>query len=74
MMKLKEILQKILKENQPILLTSQQKNWEAGDLLNSLSVSQLMTKAYLQPGLYIAEINEAGYLGQVLYKVVSKTG
>jgi len=72
-MNLKEILQKIVKENQPILLNDKQKNWEAGDLLNLLSTSRLGIKAYLQPGLYIAEINEAGYLGQVIYKVVPKT-
>ena len=72
-MSLKEILQEIVKENQPILLNDKQKNWEVGDLLNFLSASRLGTKAYLQPGLYIAEINEAGYLGQVLYKVVPKT-
>jgi hypothetical protein len=72
-MSLQEILQKIVKEKQPILLNDQQKNWEPGDLLNLLSAARLKTKAYLQPGLYIAEINESGYLGRVLYKVIPKT-
>lgn len=72
-MSLKEILEKIINENQPILLNDKQKNWEPGDLLDLLSKSRLKTKVYLQPGLYIAEINEAGYLGQVLYKVIPKT-
>ena len=72
-MSLKEILQKIVTEKQPILLSDQKKNWEAGDLLNLLSATRLKTRAYLQPGLYIAEINESGYLGRVLYKVIPKT-
>jgi hypothetical protein len=29
----------------------------------------LKRQAYLQPGLYIALINDGGYLGEVLYRV-----
>ena len=32
----------------------------------------LKRAAYFQPGMYIAEINEGGYLGTVLYKVKQK--
>lgn len=49
------------------------KDWEASDLLNSLSEIKLKRNAYLQPGMYIAEINEGGYLGAVLYKVKQKS-
>ncbi|MCX6553543.1 MAG: hypothetical protein NTZ12_00790 [Candidatus Aminicenantes bacterium] len=41
-------------------------------LLDSLSEPRLRTSAYLQPGLYIAEISENGYLGRVLYKIKGK--
>jgi hypothetical protein len=72
-MSLKEILEKIINEDQPILLNDKNNNWEPVDLLKLLSPTRLRTKAHLQPGLYIAEINESGYLGQVLYKVIPKT-
>lgn len=72
-MSLKEILQKIITTNESILLSdSSSKEWEAGTLLESLSGPKLETKAYMQPGLYIAEVNEGGYLGRVLYKIKQK--
>jgi hypothetical protein len=33
----------------------------------------LKKQAYFQPGLYIAEINDAGYLGHILYRVKART-
>jgi len=32
----------------------------------------LSRRAYFQPGMYIALINDGGYLGEVLYRVKSK--
>lgn len=71
-MSLREILERIHKDDESILLSDSIKDWEAGALLENLSAPMLRTQAYLQPGLYIAEINESGYLGRVLYKVKQK--
>ncbi len=71
-MSLKEILEKIVEEGARILLSDRNKDWEASVLLESLSAPMLKRRAHLQPGLYIAEINDSGYLGQVLYKVKQK--
>lgn len=71
-MSLKEILQSILDSGDPILLSDRRRDWEAGDLLNTLSPSSLSSRAHLQPGLYIAAISSAGYLGQVLYRIKPK--
>lgn len=71
-MSLKEILQKIVESGEAILLSDSTKDWEANELLNGLSERTLKTRAYLQSGLYIAEISEAGYLGRVMYKVKQK--
>lgn len=70
--RLKEILQKIVESKESILLSDKQQDWEASILLEKLSEHLLRTEAYLQPGLYIAEINEGGYLGRVLYKIKQK--
>jgi len=72
-MSLKEILEKIVKDSVPVLLSANNKDWEASALLADLSEPMLRRQAYLQPGLYIAEINDSGYLGQVLYRVKQKT-
>jgi len=71
-MSLKEILMKLSAEKMPVLLCDSQSEWEAESLLGSLSEPRLRTSAYLQPGLYIAEINGSGYLGRVLYKIKGK--
>jgi hypothetical protein len=71
-MNLKEILTKLAEENCPVLLCDSQSEWEAESLLDSLPAPRLSASAYLQPGLYIAEINEGGYLGRVLYKLKEK--
>ncbi len=71
-MGLNNILEKIVVEGARILLSDKNKDWEASVLLESLSEPMLKRRAHLQPGLYIAEINDSGYLGQVLYKVKQK--
>jgi hypothetical protein len=68
-MSLKDILQKLVSERTQVLLADSQCEWEAASLLENLSETRLKTSAHMQPGLYIAEINEAGYLGRVLYKL-----
>lgn len=72
-MNLKEILQKLIDNNDAILLSDKEKDWEASELLNGLSERTLKTPAHLQPGMYIAEISPAGYLGRVMFKVKQKT-
>jgi hypothetical protein len=72
-MRLKEILQKMNDENQKFLLNNNGQNWEASDLLKELSEASLNIQAYIQPGIYIAEINDGGYLGSVLYRLIQKS-
>jgi len=72
-MSLREILEKLVEKKAPVLLCdSRNKKWEAGDLLKNLSTPMLKKKAHIQSGLYIAEINEAGYLGSVLFRLQHK--
>jgi hypothetical protein len=73
LMSLKEILQKIVESGEAILLTDAERDWEANELLSGLSERALKTRAHLQSGLYIAEINDAGYLGRVMFKVKQKS-
>ena len=68
-MSLKDILTKLAEQKEPILLHDGNQNWEASELLENLSDIRLKANAHMQPGLYIAEINEAGYLGRILYRV-----
>lgn len=72
-MSLREILEKIVEKGEPFLLRDREnKDWEASSLLQRLSEPMLKRRAHLQPGLYIAEINDGGYLGTVLFKVKQK--
>ena len=66
---LKEILTKLVKNKIPIILFNSKGDWTAEDILKNLSESKLKTRSHYQPGLYIAEINESGYLGSVLYRI-----
>jgi hypothetical protein len=72
-MSLREILEKIVEKGEPFLLSdSNNKDWNASALLQRLSEPMLKRRAHLQPGLYIAEISDSGYLGTVLFKVKQK--
>jgi hypothetical protein len=71
-MSLKDILLKLSAEKTPVLLCDSQSEWEAEALLGSLPEPRLHASAYMQPGLYIAEIDAGGYLGRVLYKIRGK--
>ena len=73
-MVLREILEKIETEETPILLSDPKGDWNARDLLDRLSEPMLKRTVYLQPGLYIALINDGGYLGEVLYRVKQRNG
>jgi len=72
-MSLREILEKLKEKKTPVwLCDSRNKKWEVGDLLESLSPPMLKKRAHIQSGLYIAEINDSGYLGSVLFKLQRK--
>nr|WP_319776227.1 hypothetical protein [uncultured Sphaerochaeta sp.] len=71
-MNLREILEGIVKDETPILLADTDHEWNANDLLQKLSPIMLKRNAHIQPGLYIAEVSDAGYLGKVLYKIKQK--
>jgi hypothetical protein len=71
-MELREILKKIKTDETPIWLSDHKGDWKAGDLLDRLSEPMLKRRAHFQPGLYIALINDGGYLGEVLYRVKQK--
>ncbi len=71
-MSLRDILTKIVEEKDPVVLNDGNQDWDAGDLLDSLSEPRLKTSAHMQTGLYIAEINDGGYLGKILYRVKEK--
>ena len=68
-MRLKDILTKLAEETESFFLYNAKGSHSPASLLNELSESKLSTRSHYQPGLYIAEINEAGYLGAVLYRV-----
>lgn len=68
-MSLKEILQKIVNNQEAIILNDGVREWEASTLLENLSEPRLRVNAYFQSGLYIAEVDPKGYLGRVLYRV-----
>lgn len=69
---LKDLLEKMTNENMPYLLCKNDQEVEAGSLLESLSAPMLKKRVHLVPGLYIAEISDAGYLGGVLFKLKQK--
>jgi len=69
---LQEILQKIVDSDTSICLSDKEKDWDAGVLLAQLPAPVLRRPAYMQPGLYIAEVNDGGYLGRVLYRIKHK--
>lgn len=71
-MSLREILENIVENGNSVLLCDNNKDWEASELLQNLAEMRLKIQAHMVPGLYIAEINDSGYLGQVLYRIKRK--
>lgn len=68
-MSLGDILTKLAETDSPIVLSDGDQDFQAKDLLGTLSEPRLKTPAHMQPGMYIAEINDRGYLGRILYRV-----
>ena len=71
-MRLQEVLEQMVTKQSPLLLSASGEDWEAGSLLDNLPSPKLGRRVHVQPGLYIAEINDAGYLGRILYKFKQK--
>jgi len=71
-MRLREILEQIVANGNSVLLCDSNNEWEASELLENLVEIRLKVQAHMVPGLYIAEISDSGYLGQVLYRIKSK--
>ena len=71
-MRLREILEQIIENGNSVLLCDSNKDWEPSELLENLSEPRLKRQAHMVPGLYIAEISDSGYLGQVLYRIKRK--
>lgn len=66
---LKEILNGIIEKQQSILLYDSSNSFSAEELLASLPDSKLNIRSFYQRGLYIARIDDKGFLGDVLYRV-----
>ena len=65
---LEEILKDLADDGNPLLFDKSEVQAEARILLDTLSETTLKVKAHLQPGMYIAEINDEGYLGSILFR------
>jgi len=68
-MSLKEILHQMVTAGDQIRLADRNGSYRPLELLEGLPVTKLAMRSHYQPGMYIAQINEAGYLGTVLYRV-----
>jgi hypothetical protein len=72
-MKLREILQKMVDDGNLANLSNGNGAIDAQTLLRTLSEPRLEGLAYIQPGLYIAEMNERGYLGRILFRFTNQS-
>ncbi len=71
-MVLREALEKIVIDKERIVLRDHRRDWEASDLLSSLSPWMLKRPVHMLPGIYIAALNESGLMGEVLYRLKAK--
>jgi hypothetical protein len=71
-MSLKEALSVILQRQEPILLCAAGAAWEVQTLLAELPERKLSQRVQYMPGFYIAAVDEAQCLGEVLYRIKKK--
>ncbi len=71
-MSLKDALATIVAAGEPVLLRSADIDWEAQSLLDRLPERKLGQKVQYMPGFYIAAVNDAVCLGEVLYRIRKK--
>ncbi len=68
---LREVLQTMVDNNEQVSLNDGKAKWDAATLLSTLSEGRLMTKVHKTP-MYIAMVDEGGYMGEVLYRLSPK--
>ena len=71
-MSLKEALGMIVQASDPVFLRAAGVDWEAQVLLNELPDRKLGQQVQYMPGFYIAAVNDAHCLGEVLYRIKKK--
>ncbi len=71
-MSLKDALATIVAAGEPVFLRSADVDWEAQSLLDRLPERKLGQKVQYMPGFYIAAVNDAVCLGEVLYRIRKK--
>jgi hypothetical protein len=67
-MNVREILQNLAENGNPVLEKDDKTVAAAGVHLSTLPEMILKRNAHLQPDMYIAEISDGGYLGRVLFR------
>jgi hypothetical protein len=67
-MNLREALEKLVQDQAPFLLKDQARDWEAVDLLGTLSPRALVRPVHMLCGVYIAAVMENGLMGEVLFR------
>jgi len=68
-MSLRDILNKMAVADVDFKLADANGSYGPGELLESLSSARLAVNSHYQPGMYIARIDDGGYLGAVMYRV-----
>jgi len=69
---LREALEEIVRNRPQVRLRDHRQEWEANNLLGSLSAGMLKRPVHMLPGIYIAALNESGLMGEVLYRFCAK--
>ena len=69
---LRNVLEKIVNDRQAVILKDSRRDWEAADLLTSLSPGMLKRPVHMLPGVYIVAVAESGLMGEVLYRLRAK--
>jgi hypothetical protein len=71
-MSLKEALSVIIQRQERVLLCAAGAAWEVQVLLSELPERKLSQRVQYMPGFYIAAVDDAQCLGEVLYRIKKK--
>jgi hypothetical protein len=72
-MSLKEALATIIQRQEPIVLCAAGAAWDAQVLIAELPERKLSQRVQYMPGFYIAAVDDAQCLGEVLYRIKKKS-
>jgi hypothetical protein len=72
-MSLKDALGMIIQGSEQVFLRAAGVDWEAQVLLSQLPERKLGQRVQYMPGFYIAAVNDAQCLGEVLYRIKKKS-